>query len=295
MLRQCCERAAIFRVVSVNRIVVEPGTNEIVVARVVQIGALESWRRLVIHPQRLDPGVADVSRVRRARHARHDSLPRVYPVRVNLRWAAVARGEELPLLQSEMRELINSDEKKLRALVLINIVLVAAVAETRGRSVFPGNDMLRCVVTLVHHAGHVPPEVTEQRRFQLRICPPKKQSVTARNFARLADCFPQERFCFSRTCRAAKKPVLCLRLVKFLLPGERSIAVAKGLRALPCCPCIEHSQSEPHPSPTARAVSSPHKTPRRRQSERQRRASGADSKPLRQPRRLRLRFALLPR
>src|SRR6266581_2240452 len=227
MLRQRFESAAVFRVVGVNRIVVEPGANEMVVARIVQIRALESQRRLVIHPKRFHPGVADVSRVRRTGHARHDSLPRVFPVRVNLHWAAVARGEELPLLQSEMRELINSDEKKLRALVLINIVLVAAVAETRGRSVFPGNDMLRCV--------------------------------------------------------------------KFLLPGERSIAVAKGLRALPCCPCIEHSQSEPHPSTTARAVSSPHKTPRRRQSKRQRRASGADSKPLRQPRRLRLRFALLPR
>src|SRR5260370_29492347 len=109
MLRQCFESSAIFRVVGVNRIVVEPGANEIVVARIVQIRALESRRRLVIHPKRLDPSVADVSRVRRTRHARHDSLPRAFPVRVNLRWAAVARGEELPLLQSEMRELINSD------------------------------------------------------------------------------------------------------------------------------------------------------------------------------------------
>src|SRR5260370_24691997 len=50
MLRQRLERAAVLRIVGVNRIIVDPRANEFVVARVVQIRALEARRRNVIHP-----------------------------------------------------------------------------------------------------------------------------------------------------------------------------------------------------------------------------------------------------
>ncbi len=76
----------------------------------------------MIHPQRLDPGVADVSRVRRTRHAAYASRHAT----------AVARRQELPLLQRKVRQLINADEKKFRALILVNVVLVTAVAEASG-------------------------------------------------------------------------------------------------------------------------------------------------------------------
>src|SRR5260370_2475917 len=132
----------------------------------------------------------DVSRVRRAGHARRNSLPSVFHVGINFRRAAVARSEELPLLQREVRELIDADEQKLRALVLINIVLVAAVAKARGRTVFPGNDMLRCVVTLVHRARHVPPAVGAHRRFPVGLGAPEEQRVAAPNPLHLSSPSP---------------------------------------------------------------------------------------------------------
>src|SRR6266446_4238823 len=125
-------------------------------------GLLEARRRNVINPQRLDPGVADVPRVRRASHG----------AKASRHGAAVARSEKLPLLQREVCELVNADEQKLGALVLVNVILVAAVAEARGRTVFPGYDVLRFVVTLVKSARHVAAKVCQERRFQLRIGPP---------------------------------------------------------------------------------------------------------------------------
>src|SRR6266851_6817259 len=100
-----------------------------------------------------------VARIRCPRHARHNSLPRVFSVGVDLCRTAVTRGEKLPLLQRKVRELVNADEQKLRALVLINIALVAAVAEARGRAIVPGDEVLRGVVTLVPRARHVPLKV----------------------------------------------------------------------------------------------------------------------------------------
>src|SRR5579859_5440860 len=70
MLGQRLKGATVLRVLRVNRIIVEPRADEVVIPRVVEIRALESRGRLMIDPQRLHPGVADVSRVRRARHAR---------------------------------------------------------------------------------------------------------------------------------------------------------------------------------------------------------------------------------
>ena len=55
MFGQRFQRAPVGRIVGVNRVVIEPSTNEIVVARVVQIGAIESGGRFVIHPQMLSP------------------------------------------------------------------------------------------------------------------------------------------------------------------------------------------------------------------------------------------------
>src|SRR5258708_19424856 len=117
-----------------------------------------------------------------------------------------------------MRQFTVPDEQELCTLILVNFILVAAVAEARGRAVFPGNDVLRCVVTSVHRARHVPAEVGEQRRFQLRICTPKQQRVATCDLARLADGLPKERFRFSWASRASKNPLLSLPLVKFPFP-----------------------------------------------------------------------------
>ena len=99
--------------------VIEPRTNEIVVARVVQIGAIESGGRFMIYPERFHPGVADIARVGRAGHAGAASL----------HGTAIARSEKLPLLQREVRELIEPDEQELRALVLRYVLLALGIAE----------------------------------------------------------------------------------------------------------------------------------------------------------------------
>src|SRR6266850_5514038 len=124
MLRQRFEGSAVLRIVGVDRVVVQPRANEIVVAMVVQFRALEPRRWNVIHPKRFHPGVADVSRVRRAGHLAADAAC----------GTAVARRQKLPLLQCEVRRLIQSYEQKLRALILVNVVLVAAVTESRCRT-----------------------------------------------------------------------------------------------------------------------------------------------------------------
>src|SRR5713226_8148786 len=103
-----------------------------------------------------------------------------------------------------MRELIDSDKKKLRALILVDVILVAAVTEARGRSVFPGNDVLRGVVTFVPRARHVPPEVRKQRRLEFRKGSPQQERVTAGDFTSLHDRFKKQRFGFARACRAAQ-------------------------------------------------------------------------------------------
>src|SRR5947207_3717948 len=142
MFRQRFERAAIFCIVGVYRVVVQPRANEIVFLRIVIPGALESSGRSVIHPQSFYPGMTDVSRIRRAGHARKTSRHR----------ATIARSQKLPLLQSEMRELIQPDEQKFRTLVLINVILVSAIAETRSRTVQPGHHMFCFVVIFVEAA-----------------------------------------------------------------------------------------------------------------------------------------------
>ena len=48
-----------------------------------------------------------------------------------------------------MREFVDADKKKLRALVLVDIVLARRVTKPRGRAIDPGDDVLGFVVVLV--------------------------------------------------------------------------------------------------------------------------------------------------
>ncbi len=159
--------------------------------------------------------MADVSRIRRSSHAG----------KTPPHGTAVARSEELPLLQREVRQLVEPDEQKLRALILVNVVFVAAVAEARGRAVVPRDDVLRLVVALVKLARNVAAEIGEQRRFELRIRAPQKQRIAAVDPGRLEDGLPEQRFRLARACRAAKETVLHARSVKLLLARERPIPI----------------------------------------------------------------------
>ena len=155
IFRQGLERAAIGSIVRKDRVVVDPRADKIVFAGIEQFWTLIAGGRNFIDPQRFYPGVADVSRIRRAGHvadaARHG--------------AAIARGQELPLLEREMRQLIDADEQKFRALILVDIALIAAVAEARGRAVVPGDQVLRFVIRFVKLAWHIATEARQQRRF----------------------------------------------------------------------------------------------------------------------------------
>ncbi|MGH8277859.1 MAG: hypothetical protein ACRETH_14315 [Steroidobacteraceae bacterium] len=47
----------------------------------------------------------------------------------------------MPLAQREERELVDPDEEKFRALILIHVAFILAVAEARGRTVLPGDEV----------------------------------------------------------------------------------------------------------------------------------------------------------
>src|SRR6266571_2595446 len=254
MFRQRFQRAPVFGVFGVNGVVVEPRANEIVIPRVVQFRPLKARRRNVIDPQRFDPGVADVPRVRRAGHG----------AKASRHGAAVARSEKLPLLQREVRELVETDEQELRALILVNVVLVAAVAEARGRTVFPGYEVLRFVVTLVKSARHIAAKVCQQRRFQLRIGPPKEQRVATHNLDGLANRFPQQGLRFSGARRPAKKTVLRYRFMKFLLPCKSSVIIANAQRTFSMCLRSAHPRLDSRLRTTVREASFPRKMRHRR-------------------------------
>src|SRR5208337_5022134 len=149
LFRQRLQRLPVIQVVRINRIVFHPRAYEVVILRIVLLRPLESRRRLLVDPQRLHPRVPNVPRVRRPRHARKSSWNR----------APVPRGQKLPLLQSEVRQLIYPDEQKLRALVLVNIILIPAVPKSRRRSIRPRNDVLGFVVAFVQIAWHSPPQL----------------------------------------------------------------------------------------------------------------------------------------
>ena len=111
--------------------------------------------------------MADVAGIGRSRHARKTAGNR----------AAVAAGEELPLAQSEKRELVDSDEKKFRALVLVDIRFGLAVAEARGRAVLPFHHVLRFVERFVKLARNVAAEIEQQRLLEFGKGAAKQQRV----------------------------------------------------------------------------------------------------------------------
>src|SRR5690349_3643797 len=137
MLGQSAERAVVIGIVGVNRIVGKARANELVIVGMVEARLLVFGRRRFVDPQRFHPGMADVAGIAGSGHARDDGLPFVDSGSVKLNGAPISRSQELPLLQSEMRQLIDADEQKLRALVLVDIIFVAAVAEARSRAVAP--------------------------------------------------------------------------------------------------------------------------------------------------------------
>jgi len=88
-----------------------------------------------------------------------------------------------------VREFIDADEKELGALILVDVVFVAAVAKARGGPVVPGHQMLGLVVVFVGPARDVAAKLCEQRSFKLRIGATQEQSIGAVRLERLHDGF----------------------------------------------------------------------------------------------------------
>ena len=111
---------------------------------------------------------------------------------------AIAAGKKLPLAQSEKRQLVNPDEKKFRALILVNVAFILAIAEARGRAVLPFDNVFRLVETFVQLARNVATKIIEQRLLEFRKCAAQQKSLRARRFVRLKNRLHQQRFRFSR-------------------------------------------------------------------------------------------------
>ncbi len=126
-----------------------------------------------------------------------------------------------------MRQFVNSDKKKLCALILVNVTLVPAVAKPRSRTVGPGNQVLRFVVALIESLRYVATEIREQRRFQLRVSSSQEQRVRSIYQNRLEDSFPEQRFRFAGACGTAEEPVPGRAQVKLFLAIERLITFAE--------------------------------------------------------------------
>jgi hypothetical protein len=126
----------------------------------------------------------------------------------------------LPLAQRKHRQLVNANEKKFRALILVNVVLALAVAEARGRTVLPRDQVLRFLKTLVKLARDVSTEIVQQRLLELGERAPKQQRVGVRVLVRLDDRFHQQRLRFARACSATEQTIFRGRRVKLLLLGE---------------------------------------------------------------------------
>ncbi len=156
-----------------------------------------------------------------------------------------------------MRQLVDPDEQKLRALVLINVVLRRAVSKSRRRSIQPGHHVLPFVVGPVQLARHIPPEIVQQRRLQFRKRPPQQQRIRPRMVPSLQHRFHQQRFRFSRPSRPAKQSVLRVRLVKLVLLRKRLIPqlhpqpfhITNFSAAPPSHPCITQNLSAPQRRP----------------------------------------------
>ncbi len=138
MRRQRAQRLQIIFIAGVNRIVGDARGNEIVVGRIVLASgfSIPGAGCLSIHSDFTQawpmlPGFVAAGHARkRAGHG-----------------TAIAAGKKLPLAQGEKRQLVDADEKKFRALILVDVVFALAVAEARGRAVPPGDDVLRFVET----------------------------------------------------------------------------------------------------------------------------------------------------
>jgi hypothetical protein len=58
-----------------------------------------------------------------------------------------------------MGQLVEADEKKLRALVAINVVFVAAIPEAGGRAILPGHNVFGFVKAFVQARRNVTAKV----------------------------------------------------------------------------------------------------------------------------------------
>ena len=166
--------------------------------------------------------MADVAGIRRAGHVRKRARDR----------ATIAAGEKLPLAQSEKGELVDADEKKFGALILVDVIFGGAVAEASGGAVEPGDDVLRVVEAGVEFARNFVAEVKQQRLLELGKCAAQEQRVGAHVVVRLEDRFHQQRLRFSRTGRAAEESVLRGRFVEVALLGEGRVGeeALRGVR-----------------------------------------------------------------
>ena len=215
--RQRAQRLQIIFVRGVNRVVADARGNEFVIARIVRFRRVHAGRGLLVNPQRLYPSVADVAGVGGTGHARKRAR----------HGTSVAAREELPLAESEERELVNADEKKFRALILVHVVFVLAVAEARGGIIQPGDQVFRFVVALVKLARNIAAKIKQQRLFQFRKSPAQQQRVRGAMFVGLQDRFHQQRFRFSRAGCPTEEAILRGRPVKSALLGEGLVVRAE--------------------------------------------------------------------
>src|SRR5882762_11525908 len=95
--------------------------------------------------------------------------------------------------------------------------------------------MFRLVVLFIEFTRHIPPEVSDERRLQLRKRPPQQQRIHARMLVRLQDRFVEQRFGLPGPRRAAEKTILRRRIVKFFLPRKWFVKIFDLVRALPPC------------------------------------------------------------
>src|SRR5579859_6854322 len=168
-------------------------------------------------PTALHPGVADVAGIGSASHAGNDGLLAAVGALEKFDRTAVAAAEKLPLLEREVRQLVDADEQELGALVAVDVVFVAAVAEPRGRAVFPGDDVLGVVELLIFRPGDVAAKLCEERRLQFRVGAAKQQRIAARHLVGFADRLPKQCLGFARAGGTTEEPIFCSRLAKLLL------------------------------------------------------------------------------
>ena len=89
-------------------------------------------------------------------------------------------SQKLPLpFKSEMRQLVQSDKKIFRALILIDVIFVRAVAEPRGAPVIPRDDIASTRCSSDTSSAVYPAKISKQRRFQFRKSSTQQKRVNA--------------------------------------------------------------------------------------------------------------------